>query len=151
MFRKLFMHRSVRFYMELACGLLALISAPIFFGIERGIGGSNLQFDDTSYLTLIFMLVGGAISILDAFFPLPFVGILPCIAYGYSIGNHIKNMCFPLADVSEPVAFFTGSADKASAMLGAFIPFLILFLLIAIAASISCFLGEKKANVEQSC
>jgi len=150
MLKKLFANRSKRFYIELCSGIVGIIASIIFFIVERNVAGASLQFEDTSLLTFIFVLVGGVISIVDAFIRLPLVGILPCVAYGYSIGNHIRNAAFILADVTEPVAFFTGSVDKANSLLNVYIPFLVIFVLVGIASIVACFLGEKKKELAKA-
>ena len=144
MFGKLFLHKPLRFYLELCGGLLAIIASIIFFALDRQVLGGNIRFDDSSYITLIFLIAGGALSIVDAFFPLPFLGIVTAILFGLGLGSHLRLACFPLADVTNPAPFFTGDKIVAGNATTLFFTFLILFAILALFIVIANFLPAKK-------
>ena len=104
--------KGVRFFLELGLGILSIIVGIIFFILDANIM-QNVQFADNSYFTLIFLILAGAASIADAFLGLPFIGIASSVLFGVGLGNHLRLACYPLADLSAPVAFFTGSVPKA--------------------------------------
>ena len=144
MFGKLFLHKPIRFYLELCSGVLAIIASIIFFALDRQVLGGNIRFNDSSYLTLIFMIAGGALAIVDAFFPLPFLGVAAAVTFGLGIGSHLRLACFPLADVTNPAPFFTGDKIVAGNATTLFFTFLILFLVFALFVVVANFLPAKK-------
>ena len=137
-------NRPLRFYLQFCSGILAILAAVIFFIIDRNLMGNDIHFNDFSYLTLIFIIAGGLIAILDAFLPLPYLGTIGCVAYGFGIGCHFYIAFFPIADTIQPVAFFTNNIDKARAAVTLFMTFLVIFLLIAVISVVSNFLSERK-------
>ena len=144
MLGKLFLHKPLRFYLELCGGLLAIIAAIIFFALDRQILGGDIRFNDSSHLTLIFIIIGGVLAIVDAFLPLPFVGIASAIVLGCGVGSHLRLACFPLADVANPAPFFTGDKIKAGNATTLFFTFLVIFLVFALMIVIANFLPAKK-------
>ena len=137
-------NKSLSFYIRLVVGLAAIIAGVVFFLLDRAVMGSDIHFNDFSYLTMIFLIAGGVISIVDAVFGFPFIGILSCALIGCAIGSHLYIACFPLADITQPVAFFTNDVEKARTAVTLFMAFLGLFALLAIANIVSCFLPNKK-------
>jgi len=139
--------RTLRFYLELCAGIVAIISSVIFFIFDRQILGGDIRFDDSSYMTLIFMLCGGAVCLVDAFIPLPFIGIAAAVLFGFGLGSHLRLACYPMADLGQGVAFFTGDTAKAQSAVTLFMIFLVIFLLVAIATIVANFLSIKKKKV----
>lgn len=145
MFAKLFKNRGARFYIELCAGFLTIVAALIFFALDRQIL-VDIKFSDSSEWTLVYLLIGGLVLILDAFFPLPFLGVAGTILLGLGIGSHLRIACYPMADLGQNVPFFTGSTEKATAAVTLFVTFLIIFLLFGIASIVCNFLSPKKAE-----
>lgn len=143
---KAFLHKPLKFYLELCAGTLGIVSAIVFFVIDRQLLGGDIGFDDSSYMTLIFILIGSAVALFDAFVPLPFVGIASAILFGLGIGSHLRLACYPLADLGQAVPFFTKDVILAQQAVTLFMTFLIIFLVLAIAIIVSNFLGKKKAK-----
>ena len=144
MFAKLFSHKPLRFYLEFCGGAIAIIAAIIFFALDRVVLGGDIRFNDSSYLTLIFLIAGGGLAIADAFFPIPFLGIVSAIALGFGLGSHLRLACFPLADVAFPAPFFTGDKIKAGNATTLFFVFLGIFLVLALLIVVASFLPPKK-------
>ena len=145
MLAKLFLHKGIRFYLEIAAGILGIISAIIFFAIDRSLLSGDIGFSDISHFTLIFMIVGSVVAIADAFLALPGLGILSAAILGCAIGDHLRLACYPLADLSVAVPFFTKDVLLAQAASTLFITFLVIFVLLAIIVIVSNFLSKKKA------
>ncbi len=141
---KSLLHKPLRFYLQGCAGILAIILGLVFFFVDRAMMGTDIHFNDFSHITMIFMIAGGLVSLIDAFFPLPFVGIVSSVLYGCGIGAHMFIACYPMADLVAPVAFFTNDINKAKAVVPVFVVFLVLFALIAIASIVANFLSAKK-------
>ena len=60
------------------------------------------------------------------------------------VGSHLYIACYPLADITEPVAFFTNDVDRAHEMVNLFITFLVIFALLGILTIVLNFLSQKK-------
>lgn len=146
MLKKLFLHRGARCYIQLAAGLIAIVSAIIFFALDRAAIAEGVQFGDFSERTMIFMIAGGVVSIFDALFPLPFVGIGSSVLYGVAIGCHFYIVSFPFADTIQPVAFFSKTLAKAQELISIFLPFAIIFVLVALLSIVANFLTAKKTS-----
>ena len=143
MFGKLFLHKSLRFYLELCAGVIGIAAAILFYLLDRKVMGGNLGFSDISHFTLIFILAGSLLAIVDAFFPLPGLGIAATAVIGCGVGNHLRLACYPMADAVLGVAFFTKDVQKAQAAVTLFSTFLAIFLLIAIALIVGNFLDKE--------
>lgn len=141
---KLFKNFTWKNYAWLGIGLACIVAVLIFFPIDRSLYGTDMHFNDFSQLTLIFLLSAGALAILQAFLPLPFLSIAPSILIGCGVGSHLYIACYPLADITEPVAFFTNDVDRARKMVNLFIPFLVIFALLGILTIVLNFLSTKK-------
>ncbi|MCR5079640.1 MAG: hypothetical protein K6B65_06980 [Bacilli bacterium] len=145
MLKKLFLNKGLRFYLELVAGVIGIVAAIIFFAMDRQLLGGELGFADISHFTLIFIIAGSVVALFDAFFPLPGVGIVAAALFGLGVGNHLRLACYPLADLSLAVPFFTKDVILAQKAVTLFITFLVVFILLAIMVVVSNFLGKKKA------
>ncbi len=146
MFAKLFLNKPLKFYLEFCAGVIGIIAAIVFYVFDRQILGGDLGFPDISHFTLIFIIAGSLIAIADAFFPLPGLGIAATLVVGLGVGNHLRLACYPLADLSVAVPFFTKDVIKAQAASTLFMIFLAIFVLVAISMIASNFMASKKAE-----
>lgn len=144
MFKRLFLGKTPSFYLCLCVGLLAIVCGIIFFICDRSIMGNDIHFNDFSHMTLIFLIAAGVVTIVDALTSIPFVGVASCALMGCALGSHIYIACFPLADITQPVAFFTNDIDKARSAVTLFMIFLAIFLVITLVLIVNCFLSEKR-------
>lgn len=87
----------------------------------------------------VFFFAGAAFQVFSLFTDLKFAPILPIIFYSLGIAMYLYLAMFPIADIVTGVPFFGGKVWST-------ILFLVIFIVTAIAAVISCFMEQRKMN-----
>lgn len=137
-------NRSLSFYLEAGAGILAILAAVVYIIIDKSMIAGTISFDDSSILTMVFLLVGGVLSVGHALTGLPFANILGAIALGAGVGQHIYMCCFPWADLATGVAFFCNSETRAILITTIYTIFLALFLVSTILSVVSTFTHKEE-------
>ncbi|MCH4278047.1 MAG: hypothetical protein LKF89_03920 [Bacilli bacterium] len=142
-------NQKPHFYIQLSVGVVAIISAIIFLIIDINMISSAVSFSDKSYMSVIFMILGGVMSIVSAFLKIDFLGVIAPILFGCAVGQHLYLACFPYADVLTGVPFFVNNGTLAQSVSKIFTVFLVIFILCLLLSVVSAFFTDKKAIDEK--
>lgn len=137
-------NRSKAFYIQLATGVIALISSILFLIIEITVVRGHISFPDNTIFTFLFVLVGGLLSLACCFTQIEFLAIISTILYGCGVGQHLFMSCYPYADLATGVAFFVDSGEFALTVSNIFTTFLVIFALLMVLSIVVCFLDKKQ-------
>ena len=109
---KLFYKRKLGFYLSLGGGVLAAVGAIAFAAVYMLTAGNSVD-RVFNWLTLGFMLGGGAVAVVTELYRLRFGPLVAVSLMGVGFANHLVESAYPLADVLTGVPFFGGNFTLA--------------------------------------
>ena len=110
--KKLLENRKLGFYLSFCASSLAVIGAVAFVAVYMITAGDSVD-RVFNWLTLGFMLGGGAVGIVTELFRLRFGPLVSASLMGVAFANHLVESAYPLADVLTGVPFFGGNFTLA--------------------------------------
>jgi hypothetical protein len=142
-------NRPCRFYLQTGAGVAAVISGIALWIIDASFIKSAVTFRDMSFLSSLFMIIGGLVSLAAAFTKFDFLSIVSSALFGCGLGQHLYLACFPYADVLTGVPFFVADGTNGKIIANICTVFLVIFGLCLASEVVSSFLGAKKPDLQK--
>lgn len=131
----MFKDRTIGFWVSFAAGVLAILSAIIYIATDYG---------DPTFSTAAFalVLVAGVVQIVVLAFNFSVLLLLPVALLAAGCGLHIYAAMPPITDIFNGVNLYGGNGELG-------IVFIVLFVVTAIAATVGCFMKQKKTDLNK--
>ena len=110
--KKLFENKPLGFFLSFGAAIVAAVGAVAFVAVYMLTAGDSVD-RVFNWVTMGFILGGGAVGILTEILGLRFGPLLTASLLSVGFANHLVELAYPLADVLTGVPFFGGNFTLA--------------------------------------